>query len=226
MTELFKRCLYAKYIHTNEDGDYAIEVEGDTLYLLFECSDGKADWRNNFDFLATLHCSISAATKPYKDMADKWKVHRGFLKVWKAMRDEVEGKVAEALEIFPEIARIVCVGYSHGGALCVLATEDMSFLYGDNYEVEGYGFGAPRVLYGKIPQSVKDRLKCFVTIRNIPDLVTFVPPKLFGFKNAGTLLKVGKKFRYTPIKAHYASAYIKELTEYERQKEIKKEEDK
>ena len=31
LSELFDRCLRAKYIHTVEDGDYAIEREGDTL---------------------------------------------------------------------------------------------------------------------------------------------------------------------------------------------------
>ena len=44
MKDLFTRCLNAKYTHTKHCGDYAIEVEGDTLYLLFEKSDGLCDW--------------------------------------------------------------------------------------------------------------------------------------------------------------------------------------
>ena len=200
LKSLFEMCLKAKYVHAAEGGDYAITLQGDTLYLLFEWSDGKEDWKNNFNFPA----------KPYKQMDSTWLCHGGFLKVWRAMRDEVEAMVAEILKDH-RVKNIVCVGYSHGGPLSVFATEDMEYLYGKDYEVSGYGFGAPRVLWGIVPKAVKHRLRRFTTIRNIPDLVTHVPPKVLGFRNAGTLLKVGKIGKYTPIKAHYADAYITEI---------------
>lgn len=201
MVDLFKRCLNATYIHTPKGGDYAIEVEGDTLYLLFEWSDGAEDWRNNFDF----------PVKPYKAMLNKWRVHGGFLRVWKDMQDEIEGLVEDCLQAYPEVNKIVCVGYSHGAALSVLATEDMEYIFGEDYEVSGYGFGTPRVLWGIVPKEVKHRLRNFVSVRNIPDIVTHVPPMLFGFRNAGTLVKVGEKGKYSPFKAHYADAYITEM---------------
>ncbi len=205
MNELFSKCYTAEYIHTAEGGDYALQYENGTLYLLFEWSDGREDWKNNLDFPA----------KPYKRMSDTWHCHRGFLRVWKAMRDEVEEAVAKK---FVELAdrqvkRIVCVGYSHGAAIALLATEDMAFFCGGNIPVEGYGFGCPRVLWGKVPKAVKKRLSGFVSVRNVPDLVTHVPPALFGFKHVN-LLKVGKLGKYGPIKAHYASAYIEELKNY------------
>ena len=232
MVNLFKRCLNAKYIHTAESGDYAIEIEGDTLYLLYECSDDKEDWLNNFNFIPDKYKDREQTAKlvlfgdilkavweyfklpatPYKNALKTWKVHGGFHKVWKAMRDEIEAYVAEILANHPEIKKIVIIGYSHGGALAVLATEDMEDLYGDKYEVSGYGFGAPRVLWGIVPKDVKHRLRNFTTIRNIPDIVTHVPPMVFGFRNAGTLVKVGEKGKYNPFKAHYASAYIEELS--------------
>jgi len=202
---LFKKCLGASYTHTAADGDYAIELEDDTLYLLFEWSDGKEDWKNNFRFPA----------KPYKHMEHAWFCHGGFLKVWKAMRTEIEDKVAELLSSHSKIGKVVCVGYSHGSALAVLATEDMEYIYGKSYEVSGYGFGAPRVLWGIVPEDVKKRLRRFTSVRNIPDLVTHVPPMLFGFRNAGTLVKIGKTGKYSPIKAHYDSAYITELNAME-----------
>ena len=198
---LFQMCLDAKYIHTAEDGDYAIILEGNTLYLLFEWSDDKRDWKNNFNF----------PVKPYKHMDHTWLCHGGFFKVWSAMRDEVEAMVAEILKDHPQIKNIDCVGYSHGGPLSVFATEDMEYLYGKDYEVSGYGFGAPRVLWGIVPKAVKHRLRRFTTIRNVPDIVTHVPPILFGFRNAGTLLKIGKAGKYNLIKAHYSESYITEL---------------
>ena len=201
LLNLFRRCLEADYVHTEKDGDYAIEVDEDTLYILFECSDDVGDWISNFDFPA----------EPYKQMCDPWYCHRGFLAVWKAMRDEVKQKAAEMLESSPEVKNIVCVGYSHGGALSLLATEDMEYTYGFTHNVSGYGFGAPRVMWGVIPRSVKYRIRNFVTVRNVPDIVTHVPPILFGFRNSGTMLKIGTLGKYNPVKAHFASSYISEL---------------
>ena len=206
MKDLFNRCLNATYTHTRKNGDYAIEVEGDTIYLLFEWSDGFWDWFHNFLFPA----------KPYKSMNKVWFCHRGFLKVWKAMRDEVEAEVKKIIlrhNSWDEtlITNIVCVGYSHGGAISLFATEDMQYLYGDTLNVTGYGFGAPRVVWGFLPRAVKKRLQRFYVIRNIPDLVTHVPPVLFGFRHVDRPVKIGTKGKYKPIKAHYPTAYINEL---------------
>lgn len=206
MKDLFTRCLRASYKNTAHSGNYSIEVDGDTIYLLFQWSKGFWDWFHNFLFPA----------KPYKRMIDIWFCHRGFLKVWKAMRDEVEAEVKKILlenqtyHAIP-IKNIVCVGYSHGGALSLFATEDMEYLYGDSLNVTGYGFGAPRVVWGFLPKAVKNRLQRFKVVRNIPDIVTHVPPCLFGFRHVHSVVKVGAKGKYSPIKAHYASAYINEL---------------
>ena len=207
MKSLFTRCLNAKYISTAKNGNYAIEVEGDTLYILFQWSKGFWDWVHNFLFPA----------KPYKRMSCLWFCHRGFLKVWKAMRDEIEWRVKNALSNNDDVKKIVCVGYSHGGALALLATEDMEFLYGDTLTVEGYGFGAPRVLWGFVPKAVKNRLQAFRVIRNIPDIVTHLPPVLLGFRHVASPLKVGKRGRYGLFKAHYPASYITELNSYTRE---------
>lgn len=200
MINLYRRCLDAEYTHTNEGGDYAIEVDGNTLYILFEWSDGAEDWKNNFDFPA----------KPYKRMNELWFCHRGFLKVWKAMRDEIENRVVEILAEHPEITDITLVGYSHGGPMSLFATEDMTFLYGDKFNVSGYGFGAPRVLWGYVPKAVRERISGFVTVRNVPDIVTHLPPKVFGYRDIN-IEEIGEKGKYKPVKAHYSSAYIEEL---------------
>ena len=58
LRELYDRCLSASYTHVEHDGDFAIQREGNILFLLLEWSDGGADWSNNFKFFA----------KPYKHM--------------------------------------------------------------------------------------------------------------------------------------------------------------
>lgn len=200
MLDLFNKVLQAQYIHTTEDGDYAISVDDTTIYLLFQWSHSHMDWVSNFDF----------PIKAYKNGNDKWRVHRGFLRVWKAMRDEIEKKVALIMQTVT-VKEIICAGYSHGAAIALLATEDMAYLYGVS-RVRGYGFGCPRVVWGKVPKAVKDRLQNFHAIRNIPDLVTHLPPVLFGYRHVN-LTRIGKTGKYRPIQAHYPKSYQAELAE-------------
>ena len=49
LVDLFTKCLIANYIHTENDGDYALEEDKDTLIILFQCTNSKIDWKNNFD---------------------------------------------------------------------------------------------------------------------------------------------------------------------------------
>lgn len=199
MLNLFKKCQKAKYNHTEDHVDYSIKVEDRTLFIFFEWSDDKADWKRNFNFPA----------KAYKRGNDKWWVHRGFLSAWKSVRDAIEREVYFLLSTFI-IDDIKVVGYSHGAALALLATEDMTFRFGEEVKVQGWGFGCPRTLWGFIPKVVKERLKGFTSVRNIPDIVTHIPPMIFGYRNIN-LLKIGKPGQYSPIKAHYVSSYLDNL---------------
>ena len=99
MRAQFIRCLNAKYIHTDNDGDYAIEEsrDGKTLYLLFQWTRTAYDWISNFDFVA----------KPYKDMEIPWRCHRGFLRVWKSIKPFVKDAVAN-----PKYTKIYICGYT------------------------------------------------------------------------------------------------------------------
>lgn len=198
--DLFKKCLLNenKYVHTAEGGDYLIEVSDETIYLFFEWSDGKEDWISNFNFPAS----------PYKRMDEKWACHRGFLKVWKSMRDDIEMQVSTICKE-SSIKNIVCVGYSHGAAIALLATEDMAYIYGSTVNVMGYGFGCPRVCWGKIPRAVKNRLAGFRAIQNYGDIVTHVPPAIFGYRHINQIII--KSVVYYPVTAHTSKAYLNVL---------------
>jgi hypothetical protein len=200
LLSLFRRCLYATYLHAGRAADYAVQRRGRTLYLLFEHSNGSEDWKSNLNFPARAYQNGNAC----------WYVHRGFLTVWKSVRDEVEAAVAAIIAAQP-IDEIVCIGYSHGAALCGLATEDMAFLYGDRLSVCGYGFGCPRFVFGVLPAATRRRFERFTVIRNRPDAVTYLPPAWLGYHHVGTLREIGKKGVYSPIDAHRPEAYIAEL---------------
>ncbi len=194
---LFARCLHATYRAAAAGADYAIQETGGVLYLLFEHSRGSEDWKSNLNFPA----------RAYDTGGARWYVHRGFLRVWKAIRAEIEEQVATAV-VGGHIQQICIIGYSHGAALCGLCTEDMAYLYGGRLPVCGYGFGCPRFIWGPLPGGVQERFEHFTVIRNLPDAVTYLPPAIFGYHHVGRLLEIGQTDAYSPIDAHRENAYL------------------
>jgi hypothetical protein len=203
MSELFYRCVHIAYTHVENGGDFAIERYGNTLYVYLQCSDGSEDWKNNLDFPAV----------PYRHMGRTvWFAHRGFLRVWKSIEPYLARLILDSA-----VKKIVTVGYSHGAALAVLCHEYVYFHRPDLHEnIFGYGFGCPRVIWGVRTQGVCERWKYFTTVRNLNDLVTHLPPALFGFFHVGKMLEIGARGRYSPIDAHRPEHILTELQLAER----------
>lgn len=191
MYERFYQCvvnLRHKYWHVEHNASFACLWQDNKLRIFFEKSNGKIDWMHNFKFLAV-------PTKPYKDM-DKggWFCHRGFLKVWKAVEKYIKSDIMD-----PKITEIEIVGYSHGGAIAQLCYEYVKYNRPD-VQVSGYGFGAPRVYWGKIDEEVKRRFEGFVVIRNGKDAVTHLPPKIFGYRDVCGIVEVGRPWSFKDFK--------------------------
>ena len=205
LARLFQACLSIPYEKTGVSANFKAVRQGETLYLFFEDSDGKTDWKNNLDFPA----------KAYKRMGKTaWYAHRGFLRVWKEIEPELVGEIADR-----SVKKIVCAGYSHGGALALLCHEYCFYHRPElRSDLEGYGFGCPRVLWGRKRKEVLNRFEKFTVIRNLDDIVTHLPPAILGYYHVGTLLTIGKKGSYSPTAAHFAENILTELTEYERKK--------
>jgi predicted lipase len=183
----------------DETASYCTEREGNTLYILFQWSNGKTDWKNNFDFPA----------KPYRKMKNKWYVHRGFLRVFKAIEPHIKEQINDA-----SIDRIIIGGYSHGAAIALLCHEYCKYNRPDiPHRIKGYGYGAPRVVWGFVRKAVKNRFKGFTVIRNGRDIVTHVPPACFGFRHVGKLVHIGRGKEYNAIESHFEKNYLKELSE-------------
>jgi hypothetical protein len=200
LSEIFNSVLDAEYTHLEkETASYWYAKEGNTLTIRFEWSNGKTDWLNNFDFPA----------KPYRDMGDKWYAHRGFLKVWKA----IEPHLASAIKDL-DIEVIDIAGYSHGAAIALLCHEYCKYNRVD-CKVTGVGYGCPRVIWGFLKTPVKRRFEGFTVVRNKRDMVTHVPPAIFGFRHPNSLLKLDDGIPCNSIDAHRPEEYIKSLTKYE-----------
>lgn len=198
LKKLFERVLGLKdkYIHLENDASYYYRNEFGTLRIFFEWSNGKTDWKNNFDFPA----------KPYRNMkTGLWFAHRGFLRVWKTIEPHLENEIKN-----PKVKRIEIAGYSHGAAIALLCHEYCKF-HRTDIDIESYGFGCPRVVWGFLSKKVKQRFEGFTVIRNGNDIVTHVPPAIFGFHHVGNMIKIGQDSKYKPVEAHYADKYLLEL---------------
>lgn len=208
LIQLFTDCLNVPYIQVENDGSYYVKKEGNTLYIFLESSNGEIDWKNNLDFWPVSLCkSCNFPQKPYKDMENCWYAHRGFLRVWKSIEKYVTKDILNS-----HYRNIITVGYSHGAALAVLCYEFIWFHRPDLRErIEGYGFGCPRVFWGKKKKEILYRWKNFTVIRNINDIVTHVPPMWLGFSHVGKMLIVGEKGKYSTIEAHRPENILGEL---------------
>lgn len=197
MLNKFKNCLNNRYIVCENDGSYMLERKDNKLTIYFEGSNGHVDWKNNFDFPA----------KPYRDMKNMWFCHRGFLKVWKSIEKCICGDIMDL-----SIEEIEIVGYSHGGAIAQLCYEYVRFNRPD-VKASGYGFGAPRVFWGFARKDVRERFKGFIVVRNGKDIVTHVPPVLFGFRHICEVKEIGESLGL--IRDHYQDRYISGLSNEE-----------
>ena len=198
--DLFQLCLNARYLDVKNDASFAVQTRENTLYILFQHSSGLTDWQNNLDFPAA----------PYRDMETDWRCHRGFLRVWHSILPYIEEILNPG-----SCSAVTIAGYSHGAALAVLCHEYIWFHYPMlRSSLYGVGFGAPRVVWCRSGcRRIASRWENFTVIRNLDDAVTHLPPSILGYRHMGTLLKIGKKGRYTPIDAHRPESYLASLAE-------------
>ncbi len=193
--------LEEKFIHVGEEtASYYTQRPGDVLNIYFEWSNGKTDWLNNFDFPAA----------PYRDMKDgRWFAHRGFLRVWKAIEPCIKEQIKDT-----SVKGINIFGYSHGGAIALLCHEYCRFNRPD-VTVLGYGFGAPRVIWGPLGKKVRERFDGFVAIRCGRDIVTHVPPAIFGYWHPYLCrIDTEKAMGFNAIDAHRPESYLEILKKF------------
>ncbi len=184
------------------DVNFAFDRYGDHLYIYFEHSRGKKDWKANLDFPA----------KAYKRMGKTvWYAHRGFLRSWKTAERYLRRYIMDK-----SVRKITVVGYSHGAAIAALCHEYVWFNRPElRKSLEGYGYGSPRVFFGIKNKKILARWERFKVIRNIDDIVTHLPPRIFGFSHVGEMIKIGKRGRYTMTGAHRPENILRELYSYE-----------
>lgn len=186
MKEIFGRTIKGPWVTSGEDVQYRIERGADGTWLYFQQTSSKGDWLHNFDGWA----------KPYRWMGNTWYAHRGFVRLWHSVRDEIMAALSadKAVNV---------AGYSQGAALAVLAHEDLAY---HGKVVRGYGFACPRVVWMRFDREVEGRWKDFTRYSVRGDIVTMLPPWLLGYEHVGKEVKVGP-VALPSARNHYPDRY-------------------
>jgi len=193
MLDLFKRTLRGPWKTAGIETQYKIMETKDILYLCFQGSVEKEDWRFNFTF----------PVRVYKFGGVKWLAHGGIVKLWKAARKQI---IADVLMKLGE-RKLVIVGYSHGAMLTVLAHEQFKRYMGLN--VESYAFAPARVMW--MPsRMVRGWFDGLTTVMCRGDIVTHLPPWTWGYSHVGRLVRLGKR-RIIGVKPHLPESIEKAL---------------
>lgn len=214
LKELFYECAYVGNWETvGHDVNYKFIIDNDCLYIHFQGSNSITDWIRNFLF----------PTKVY----GLYRVHRGFLEAWLEVRNIILDKIYEfdtMLTSLPpkpnyKFKKVIIVGYSHGGALCQIATQEIVY-HRPDLKVEAYAFESPRCI--KARKELRHYWENLKVIRNNNDIVTHVPPKIFGYNDLGTMIKIAGDTSLVSgklpkcIKSHYPQCVLNGLIKNER----------
>lgn len=198
LLKLYKTCITINYHHVENNADYTYTLEDGHLTIYFQQTKGNADWLRNLQF----------PTRAFKNSNTKVRYHRGFLSVWNAVKSYIKEIIKDE-----NIKSVTVVGYSHGAALATLCYEYIWFKREDlRNSIDGYGFGSPRVLsrFG-LTEEYLERFKNFYVIANHTDIVTHVPPRLFGYVHVNKPYMIGGNQKYNCIDSHRDYAYIEAL---------------
>lgn len=149
------------------------------LTIAFRGTDSKGDWASNFMF--------SKKAIPYGNAESKIRVHEGFLNAYKApsVRDKIQGLMNQS------VRHVRITGHSRGAALAVLCAVDLNYNFPDRC-IETVLFGCPRVGNKAFAKSFNRRVFMTVRVENGGDIVTHVPPWLFGYRHVGIRYHVGR----------------------------------
>lgn len=199
LLNLYEEQLKTDYMKSGNEVEYKMFLRDGILYIIFQGSLEKEDWKQNFRFWCT----------PYKDMKIKWYAHKGFVYNWKSVQDEVISNIKFFLDN-NKIDKIVVSGYSHGAGLATLAYECIKFNF-ENMLVFGVVYGSPRVIW-EPPQLIQTRFSTFIRVENPGDIVNHVPFYWMGYEHVGQLIELGHKvYNHLTKKYHLPDSYLQAL---------------
>ena len=169
--EYFNLIKSTEFITSGDDVDWAVVVSDQEkiIRLIFEESTSKRDWINNFNF----------PIKIYKKQESCLRVARGWGNAYKSCNDVIMEAMIKAVNEHPDYDCEI-LGWSYGGAMAVIASED--FYFRTKIRADIITFGAPKPLWGrKCHRYVTSCVNNVWQFAHINDCVPLCPP-LPGYK--------------------------------------------
>lgn len=140
---------------------------------------------------------------------EKSKIHRGFLEAFfcENFQEKLFSKLKNS-----GAQKIYFTGHSLGGAMAVLAALDYR-LKEQNSEIWVITFGCPRVGNRAFCRLYERKILEVVHVQNGNDIVTKMPPRLFGYSLPGAVYHIGKRrvIGAFSAKEHRQKAYFERL---------------
>ena len=125
---------------------------------------------------------------PYGNTSSKIKVHRGFIKAYKNIRDELHKR----FKAEKEIENVFVSGFSLGAAMATLAAVDFQYIYPDT-KIECCTAGSPRVGNRAFAKSYNKRVPDTIRLKWGNDIITLLPFSILLYKHIGEKISIGPK---------------------------------
>lgn len=171
--------LKTEYINNIQtDIQYILRIYKNSILIAFRGTDSCKDVITDFDFFKMQVCPLSGNKKI--------RVHRGFFKAY------TDSKIFEKISscITDEIKTVEITGHSYGGALALICAADLACHLPDiQYEV--VVFGTPRIGNKAFAKLYNSMLPDTIRIENRGDIITKLPPPIFGYCHAGVTYHIG-----------------------------------
>ena len=155
------------------------EENRDVIQVHFEETNGMRDWFVNFMFIEKYYDKFK-----YKDKTIQLKVHNGWAKMYKNIKNEVRQEVAILLRNHPN-AEIEVIGWSLGSGQAMLCVQDLYYNFGIKSHLFTYGsvnpFKTNIFNRKKIKTYLRDCCKEVYNFSDLSDIVTYVPFRFWGF---------------------------------------------
>ncbi|KAL9641522.1 hypothetical protein ABK040_013443 [Willaertia magna] len=191
-----KKKVYSKAYFNPDDKTLVISFRGTVKTSI-------KDWSHNLDL---------GKKKVYFNGKYIGKVHSGFYKEYMLVRDDLQKLLKE---YNGDASKIIITGHSQGAALAELAALDYSLSNKDaKSKVQLISFGQPRVgdkTHAElVDKEINDYARVVSSYKGGQDIVTTVPPTLFGFKQAGVEIDVSCSAKGS-IKCHDMGGYLEDM---------------
>lgn len=173
ITYVYKgRLCHANYeIHYEEDRD--------VIQINFQKTDGLRDWFVNFMFIQKYYDAFDYKGKPII-----LRVHNGWARMYKVMKHAIRDRVKLLLIEHPR-AEIEIIGWSLGSGQAMLCAQDLNYNLGIKSHLFTFGSVNPyktNIFNRKrIKNYLREICKEQYHFSDVNDIVTYLPPRLFGF---------------------------------------------